>query len=305
MTDKIRVTFTDYTGAKHSDATLKASLTADEVVYLLVKNNFISESSDYRLLNKRTQRAVLPNQSLESAGILEGDMLIIEIPHVSDYARHSIKYLDTPEDQANFEFIQKYGSLSFDKVKYRNWWHSILRNFGKYPCYGIFLLLPSDVHLLSYLSEYGNELNILSSNCLIIAPSPHGVKNPAFQIDVWQNSVKVYVRDGYGRVFSGLFNIPFSSYPCFAIFNDFQSADYALVSLKEMNVQEISKKLRTVFSIIDKAALLKESPVKMIENSATAEKINNIGIHMITDIKSLAKTTLETLIETLIKASVP
>lgn len=295
------------TGSKRVEATLDPNITADEVVYVLAKKNFIVTSPyDYRLRVKRLQKMLLPNQTLASAGVEDYEVIFVEAPHVSDHTQRSPNQnLDNIQKQSQVEFIKEYGSLAFNGASYRSWWHSILRDYGKYACYGIFLLLPSDVHLLGYLTDYGHELNILSSHCLIIAPSPHGVKNPEFQIDVWKNSVHSYVRDGYGRFFSSLFSIPFSSYPCFAVFNDFQSADYALVSLKEMNAQEISVKLRSVFSIIDKAASSKEKPVKLIENFAVAEKINEIGIHVMTDIKSLTKTTFETLIETLIKSALP
>lgn len=306
--DKLKLTLMHISNASSSTISFEASpqITADDLILSLVKRNFIPQPYDYRITTKRLQRVILPGETFQNAGIKDGDFLILESAYESGKTYNfSDTKLDTFDENAEINIIKDNHELAFDKASYRNWWHSILRNFGKYPCYGIFLLLPSDNDLLNYLLVHGNELNIISTNCLVIAPSPYKVKNPNFQLDIWRASVRAYVHDGYGRVFSNLFNIPISSYPNFVVFNDFQSADYAQISLQNMNMQEISTKLRTIFSIIDKAAILKEKPVNLIEKTALKNKINSIGIHMITDVKSLTKTTFEVLIESLIKSSIP
>ncbi len=79
MTDKIRVTFTDITGTKHADVTLKSTLTAEQVIQKLKDNNFLASLDPgqvYTLQDKRTQVTIQPNQTLENAGVQDGDMLI-------------------------------------------------------------------------------------------------------------------------------------------------------------------------------------------------------------------------------------
>ncbi|KXK13203.1 MAG: hypothetical protein UZ14_CFX002001769 [Chloroflexi bacterium OLB14] len=79
MADKIRVTFTDITGTKHADVTLKDSLTAEQVVKKLIDNNFLASLDSgqvYTLQNKRTQVTIQPTQTLDNAGVQDGDMLI-------------------------------------------------------------------------------------------------------------------------------------------------------------------------------------------------------------------------------------
>lgn len=79
MADKIRVTFTDITGTKHADVTLKGSLTAEQVIKKLIDNNFLASLDSgqvYTLQDKRTQITIQPTQTLENAGVQDGDMLI-------------------------------------------------------------------------------------------------------------------------------------------------------------------------------------------------------------------------------------
>ena len=79
MADRIRVTFTDLTGTRHADVTLRTTLTADQVIDRLKQNNFLAEletGQAYNLQIKRTGVALQPNQTLASAGVQEGDVLI-------------------------------------------------------------------------------------------------------------------------------------------------------------------------------------------------------------------------------------
>lgn len=79
MTDKIRATFTDITGTKHADVTLSKTLTADAVIKRLIDNKFLASLDPgqvYTLQNKRTQVTIQPSQTLENAGVQDGDMLI-------------------------------------------------------------------------------------------------------------------------------------------------------------------------------------------------------------------------------------
>src|ERR1051325_2501992 len=46
-------------------------------------------------------------------------------------------------------------------------WHYILKSHGKYSCYAVFLLLPSDVEAIRYFKEFGKELDMISGKeCL-------------------------------------------------------------------------------------------------------------------------------------------
>ncbi|MEK6575574.1 MAG: hypothetical protein AABZ58_14795, partial [Chloroflexota bacterium] len=51
----------------------------------------------------------------------------------------------------------------------RRWWHEIQRLGGRYSCYAIFLVLPSDREAIRYLHEFGKELDLISGeDCLVV-----------------------------------------------------------------------------------------------------------------------------------------
>ena len=56
-----------------------------------------------------------------------------------------------------------------DRRSLRKWWHMILHQEGRYQCYSIFLVLPSDKEALRYLMDFGTEIDLISDkDCLII-----------------------------------------------------------------------------------------------------------------------------------------
>lgn len=77
--ERVRITFSDLTGSRHADVTLRLSLTADDVVERLKQNNFLVEVDSgqvYVLQIKRTGSTIQPGQTLASAGVQEGDTII-------------------------------------------------------------------------------------------------------------------------------------------------------------------------------------------------------------------------------------
>jgi len=49
-----------------------------------------------------------------------------------------------------------------DGFTLREWWHHVIRDYGKYSSYAMFLLLPSDKEAIQYLTEYDKELSLIS-----------------------------------------------------------------------------------------------------------------------------------------------
>lgn len=77
--DRVRVTFTDFTGSKHADVTLRLDLTADEVIDRLRRANFLPAAetgTTFVLSLKRTNQQLAPNQTLRSVEVKDGDTLI-------------------------------------------------------------------------------------------------------------------------------------------------------------------------------------------------------------------------------------
>jgi hypothetical protein len=79
MADRIRVTFTDLTGSRHADVTLRSNLTGEEVVDRLIQNDFLApleSGQTYVLKVKGKDVTIQPSQTLESAGVEEGNILV-------------------------------------------------------------------------------------------------------------------------------------------------------------------------------------------------------------------------------------
>jgi len=136
-----------------------------------------------------------------------------------------------------------------DKLALREWWHSILRDYGRYSCYAIFLALPSDKEIIRYLIDFGNEIDIISGeDCLVIALGKSEFRRSGFDEkiqqpsiperfsnfleEMWSAAIKEQVSKGYSVKVAQLFNIEITKFPCLLIFQDIRSSDHALITLK-------------------------------------------------------------------------
>jgi hypothetical protein len=80
LSEKIRLTFVDITGSKHADVILNAKLTATEIIQKLIDNDFLAKLESgvvYVLQVKGTSKTIQPNQSMDSAGVQNGDILVV------------------------------------------------------------------------------------------------------------------------------------------------------------------------------------------------------------------------------------
>ena len=79
MADKINITISDITGSRQASVTLKTNLTGDDVIKRLIENKFLAQAESgktYNLSVKGKDVIIQPNQTLESAGVQDGDVLI-------------------------------------------------------------------------------------------------------------------------------------------------------------------------------------------------------------------------------------
>lgn len=79
MSDRIRITFVDLTGTKHADITLRPTLTAGDVIQKLINYNFLANLEngvEYALQIKGSSKTIQLNESLEAAGVQDGDILV-------------------------------------------------------------------------------------------------------------------------------------------------------------------------------------------------------------------------------------
>jgi radical SAM protein with 4Fe4S-binding SPASM domain len=184
----------------------------------------------------------------------------------------------------------------------RTWWHKILRRYGKYPCYGAFLLLPADSELTSYLKDLGKELNILAEKyCLILDFNQAAFKYLGFL--TWAEAVDEYVSKGYSIKVADYFNVKYQEFPCLILFEDIRSSKHIVISFKDMGIGEITKYLRTVFTIIRTSSINKQNPLEALESNRNAETLKKAGKSIVSELRKFTDKTIETAIEVWIKSS--
>ena len=76
MSKTIRVTVVNQADGKHADLLIPAALTAAEVIEKLAGSNFV-EKPEASLRVSGSRRILPRHQSLQEAGIKEGDILLI------------------------------------------------------------------------------------------------------------------------------------------------------------------------------------------------------------------------------------
>jgi hypothetical protein len=185
-------------------------------------------------------------------------------------------------------------------VKSRKWWYQeVIGKHGLFPCYGVFLALPSDDQVIEYFTKYTNEINLITGkNCLLIALTKHRIRVWGDNEKFWKGVVDEHIGEGYNIEFAKLFNIDFVQFPCLLIFENTNSDEYFLVPLENNSVKQISEKLREVFSVIDNAVKNKITPLVELKKYQSKKTISGNSKNMLGQLYTLAGSTLETLMKT-------
>jgi hypothetical protein len=202
------------------------------------------------------------------------------------------------------------GSLPSSKNRspVREWWHKNLREHGRYPCYAIILVLPSDTEAVNYLKEFGHELHLISGEkCLIITLNQTQFSIPAFPAfdeTIWEKAMNEHVLSGYSARVAQLLDISFDRFPCLVIFEDIRSSNHVVVTLKDMTAKEISEKLRAIFSVVQEAINDGENPLSAIDRHRNQESFLRAGQTIVGHISNLAGKTFEKAMEAWVKATI-
>jgi hypothetical protein len=186
-----------------------------------------------------------------------------------------------------------------DPSSVRKWWHKILREEGRYACYALFLVLPSDKDTIHYLLQYGTELDLITGDdCLVISLGDTQVKrSDGLGRESWGEMVKQHVGKGYSVKMAQFLGIDLDDFPCFVIFEDIRSSKHIAITLKGMGTKEIAEKMRSVFSTIHKALANKQSPIDRVEKVESKERLVKRGQTVANKIGHIAEKTFEKAIE--------
>jgi hypothetical protein len=192
-----------------------------------------------------------------------------------------------------------------DRNALREWWHKILRTHGRYSCYAIFLTLPYDVEALRYLTSHGNELNLIAGeNCLVIALSTTEFQRTGFDEGTWQKLVEEQTKNGHSVTVAQLFGIEFTKFPCLLLFQDIRSPEHIAITLTEMNAEQISTKLRFIFTVVQNAIMDKKKPLDELKKQQSIEFIKKTSRLVTSKLGELAEATFEKAMEAWIKTKI-
>jgi hypothetical protein len=212
-----------------------------------------------------------------------------------------------------------------DRAALREWWHGILRYAGRYPCYALFLMLPSDTELIHYLAKFGSELDALSNeNCLVIVLDKTNFKPSGFDDSflsgtkdihffnffkrtwekTWDKIIQNQTLGGYSVTVANTLSINLDEFPCLVIFDDIRTANHVVVALKDMSIEDIARKMRTIFSIINRAASSNENPLTAIQTNRRNEDLLRKKKVIISEVREFAGKTFSSIVQACIEANI-
>lgn len=185
----------------------------------------------------------------------------------------------------------------------RDWMHTVFREYGKYSCFAILLILPADEEAIRYAVDFGEELDLISGEgCLVLVLTDTQVKRSGFDEDLWRLAVSEQAKKGHSRTVAGLFDIGYDEFPCLIVFRDIRSPEHVLVKLKGMTAEEIADQMRTLFTVVHKAVSSEEDPLEAIERYQKQERLREKTQAVFSQVRSLPGKTLEVVMEAWIKA---
>jgi hypothetical protein len=181
-----------------------------------------------------------------------------------------------------------------DSLTRRTWWHNVLQTHGKYTCCAFVLGLPADTETIKYLTEFGKELDLLSRrNCLVLAVTDTRAITYGVGENEWKGAIHEQVDNGQSLQIAKVFNINFAELPCMVIFRDIRSSEHLIVSLRKMEVDEISQVMRSVFDIIHSANSNKVDPLLELRRHRKKQEFQMMQKSVIGEVRKYLDITFE------------
>ncbi|NOH03673.1 MAG: hypothetical protein HND47_17785 [Chloroflexi bacterium] len=187
----------------------------------------------------------------------------------------------------------------------REWWHDILKAYGKYSCCAFVLALPTDEQTIKYLTDFGKEIDLISGkDCLVIAMNDSQLMRYGFDENLWRIAINEQVSNGQSIKVANLFSIEYTEFPCMVLFQDIRNSEHLVISLRGMDVNEISQKMRSVFSIVQSAVAQKRNPLHELKHQKNKKELQSAGESIIGNLRSFAGKTFDTAMEAWIQATI-
>jgi len=184
----------------------------------------------------------------------------------------------------------------------QQWWRDVVRNHGRYSCYAMLLVLPSDKEAIRYLTDFGKELDLISDrSCLLLALGNSQFRRSGFEEDAWKDLAKQH-SSGFSVQVANIFGVQFTDFPCLIVFGDIRQSEHVVITLAGKTAEQVVDQMRLVFSIIREATSIKHDPLKALERHQGIEAVKNTSRGIFSSVRSVFGKSFETAMEALIKA---
>ena len=167
---KIQVTFSDITGSRHAEVTMKSSLTAEAAIQKLLSNNFLSQPEPgqvYTIINSFNQKEIQPNQTFFEAGVQNGDTLIVGILTRGGGGIPIRSFRDV-------QLLE--GVINNNKI---------LRDLNGWVFFALILYTEEDKVLSTYIREHILDIHEMSGSCIFFV-----IEEPSTE---WLTEAKRYL----------------------------------------------------------------------------------------------------------------
>jgi hypothetical protein len=209
------------------------------------------------------------------------------------YLKHSNKRLRA--DLAKTEPSQEPNSSEVT-ISLHEFWFTLLRVQKKYSCFSIFWVLPSDKEAIRYLTDFSEDLKIISRPSTLVMTLG---SDQRLHADVDSKSLSVEIKSNIERI-APSFSKDFTKVPCLILFSKINSSDGTHVYLKGMTAEEISETMKVIFLIIQNAIKEKRSPIEALQRHQKDERLRHAGKAIIGTMRDLFLLTHRITIEALI-----
>jgi hypothetical protein len=186
----------------------------------------------------------------------------------------------------------------------QQWWHDVVKNHGRYSCYAMLLVLPSDKEAIRYLTDFGKELDLVSGrSCLLLALGNSQFKRSGFEEDIWKDLARQH-SSGFSVQVGEIFGLRFTDFPCLIVFKDIRQEEHIVITLVGKTAEQIADQMRLMFSIVQDAASVRRDPLKALERHQSIDGITKTGRGVISGIRNVFGKSFETAMQALIKAGI-
>jgi hypothetical protein len=136
----------------------------------------------------------------------------------------------------------------------------------------------------------------------VIALSKSDFKRSGFSDEsVWNAALNEQVSEGYSITVARRFNINFTDFPCFVLFEDIRSPERVIFTFKGLSSQQIASQMRLIFSLIQQARSDDIKPLKKLTEHQKAEEFQRVSQTLWNKVSSFAGKTFEAAMESRIK----